>query len=364
MAPFKLGFFTQVNGAPDQTPRALYRHLTEVVVAAEELGYESVWVGQHHFGLGSGRLPSPLVLLAAIAERTSTIQLGTAITVLPFEDPVRLAEDAAVLDEISGGRLQLGVGAGGGDQPAWPAFGLDVDERRSLFDRNLATLHALTAGEPIVDGEAGEPVRLFPEPRGLRDRIWQSAGSVERAAAAAVAGDGLLIGSFWDHPLHEQRAKVDAYLQQWAISHAGTDRKPRIGALRFTYVGADRAAIERDVDAELSRFRREFVHVHRPELEPLSTEQYLRQVIRYGTTADVIDDLRADPALLDVATDFLPTVGLFPAVGNSTPGADLDIARLEQFATEIAPALGWTPPASRDGALRGSRASAAPVGVG
>jgi alkanesulfonate monooxygenase SsuD/methylene tetrahydromethanopterin reductase-like flavin-dependent oxidoreductase (luciferase family) len=345
MTPFKLGFFTQVNGAAEQSPRELYRHLTEVVVAAEELGYESVWVGQHHFGLGNGRLPSPLVLLSAIAERTTTIKLGTAIIPLPFEDPVRLAEDAAVLDEISGGRLNLGVGAGGGDFGAWPAFGLDMEDRRSLFDQKLQKLHALTAGEPIGGGE--EPVHLFPEPNGLRDRIWQSAGSTERAASAAVAGDGLLIGAFWDHPLHEQRAKIDAYLKQWAVSQAETGRQPRIGVLRFTYLGADRGSIERQLDADLTTFRREFVHVHRPALEPLSTSEYLRQVIRYGNTDDIISDLREDPALLGFATDFLPTVGLFPAAGNATPGADLDIARLEHFAKEVAPALGWTPAAKR-----------------
>ncbi len=347
MSRFKLGFFTQVNGSPDQSTAELYRQLTEVVVAAEQLGYESVWVGQHHFGLGNGRLPSPLVLLAAIAERTTTIEIGTAITPLPFEDPVRLAEDAAVLDELSGGRVNLGVGAGGGDFGAWEAFGLDVDSRRTIFEDKLRKLHALTAGEPIVDGD--EPIRLFPEPKGLRDRIWQSAGTVERAAAIAADGDGLLIGAFWDHPLHQQRAQVDAYLKQWAVSHGASGREPRVGVLRFTYLGADRESIERQLDAELTAFRRDFVHVHRPALEPLSTTEYLRQVIRYGNTGDIISDLREDPALLDVATHFLPTVGLFPAAGNTTPGADLEIARLEHFATEVAPALGWSPEGRRGG---------------
>jgi hypothetical protein len=73
----------------------------------------------------------------------------------------------------------------------------------------------------------------------------------------------------------------------------------------------------------------------------------MRRVTRYGSAGDVIGDLRDDPALLGQITHFLPSVGLFPAVGDSTPGADLDIARLEFFATQIAPALGWVPPDRR-----------------
>ena len=343
---FRLGFFTQVNGAAHQSPRELYAQLSDVVVAAEELGYESVWVGQHHFGLGSGRLPSPLILLAGIAERTRRIELGTAVIVLPLEDPVRLAEDAAVLYQIADGRLNLGVGGGGGDSAAYPAFGVAADERRRLFDEKLTALHSITAGAPLTDGE--EPIRLFPPAPGLRDRIWQSAGTPERAAAAAAAGDGLLIGTFSDHPLHEQRAKTDAYLEQWAGSHGNSDRQPRIGALRFTYVGESRESIERHVEVELDKFRREFANEHKPELAPLSTREYMRRVTRYGTAADVITDLREDPALVGAVTHFLPSVGLFPAAGNSTPGADLDIERLELFAREIAPELGWVHPDRRD----------------
>lgn len=164
-------------------------------------------------------------------------------------------------------------------------------------------------------------------------------GTAERAAAAAAAGDGLLIGTFSDHPVRDQRAKIDAYLAQWrARGHA---RPPRIGALRFTYVGESRASIEEQVENELNAFR-EFANTYKPELAELDTAGYLRRVTRYGTVEDVIGDLRADPALLGLVTDFLPTVGLYPAAGRSTPGADLDIHRLTVMAEEIAPALGWS----------------------
>jgi alkanesulfonate monooxygenase SsuD/methylene tetrahydromethanopterin reductase-like flavin-dependent oxidoreductase (luciferase family) len=337
--PFKLGFFTQVPGLDEQSEAETFAQLVDTIVAAEELGYDSVWVGQHHFGLGSGRVPSPLVLFANVAAKTSRIELGTAITTLPLEDPVRLAEDAATLYHLAHGRLNLGLGGGGGDRNAFDAFGIDFQARHELFDEKLARLHRLLEGHSLAGEE--EPRRLWPPAPGLRDRLWQSAGSAERAASAARSGDGLLVGSFSDHPVHDQKAKIDAYLAEWSRTQP-EERKPRVGVLRFTYVGQGREEIERQVEAELNIFRVR-AHQLKPELESLSTHEYMRRVTRYGTLDDVIADLRADPALLGYVTDFLPTVGLFPAAGKGTPGADLDIRRLEIFATQIAPALGWRP---------------------
>ncbi|MGW5523937.1 LLM class flavin-dependent oxidoreductase [Gordonia sp. NPDC003950] len=339
---FRLGFFTQVHGTDGRGATETYSELTDTIIAAEELGYESVWVGQHHFG--KDRLASPLVLFAALAQRTTRIELGTAVTVLPLEDPIRLAEDAATLHALAGDRINLGLGAGGGDAESFGAFGHGLEERRRLFDEKLATLHALLDGASIT-GPA-EPRVLYPPAPGLRERLWHSVGTPERAAAAARAGDGLLIGTFADHALHDQRPKIDAYRTQWAHTHADSGRRQRIGALRFTYVAESRETIERQVENELNAFR-EFADSYKPDLAPLDTAQYLRRVTRYGTVADVIGDLRDDPALVGQVTHFLPTVGLYPAAGNGTPGADLDIHRLQLFAEEIAPALGWVPPNRR-----------------
>ena len=115
--PFKLGFLTHVHG--DDPPPRLYQGIVELFVAAEELGFDSGWVAQHHFQPRFGRLPSPFVLLGAAAARTRTIRLGTGVVVLGLEDPIRLAEDAAVLDALSGGRLDLGVGTGGANTMAF-----------------------------------------------------------------------------------------------------------------------------------------------------------------------------------------------------------------------------------------------------
>ena len=94
-----------------QPAQDLYRKTLDQIVAAEKLGYDSVWVSEHHF-TDDGYLPSSLLFLAAVAARTTRIRLGTLILLLPLHHPLRVAEDAAVLDILSNGRVDLGVAAG------------------------------------------------------------------------------------------------------------------------------------------------------------------------------------------------------------------------------------------------------------
>src|SRR5687767_2839532 len=108
--PFRLGFFTRL--VDDVPADEKYRRAIETFELAERLGYEAGWVAQHH-AHKEGGLPSPLLFLAAVAARTTQIRLITGIITLPLESPVRMAEDAAVLDVLSGGRLELGFGTGG-----------------------------------------------------------------------------------------------------------------------------------------------------------------------------------------------------------------------------------------------------------
>jgi hypothetical protein len=102
-----LAFFTRLLDAAPAAER--YRLAAEQIAHAEQLGFDAAWVAQHHFHEHEGGLPSPFVFLGHLAARTSRIRLGTGIVTLPLELPVRVAEDAIVLDLLSAGRLELGA---------------------------------------------------------------------------------------------------------------------------------------------------------------------------------------------------------------------------------------------------------------
>src|SRR5262245_29767719 len=139
----RLGFFTRLL---DDAPAAeRYRLATAQIQHAEKMGFDSAWIAQHHFHEGEGGLPAPFPFLAQVAARTSRIRLGTGIVTLPLEMGLRVAEDAVVVDLMSGGRLEVGVGPGG-NLTAFTAFGLDANDRHVLMDRNLATLKTAWAG--------------------------------------------------------------------------------------------------------------------------------------------------------------------------------------------------------------------------
>jgi alkanesulfonate monooxygenase SsuD/methylene tetrahydromethanopterin reductase-like flavin-dependent oxidoreductase (luciferase family) len=144
--PFQLSFLLHLDS--DQPPAAAYRDAIQLFVIAEELGYDCGWVIQRHFRQGNEHVSSPLVMLAAIAEHTTRIGLGTGVLVLPLPDPLTVAEDAAVLDSMSGGRLQLGVGSGP-FPTAWQAFGRNLSQRHQIFDNSVRRLHAVLEGAPL-----------------------------------------------------------------------------------------------------------------------------------------------------------------------------------------------------------------------
>src|SRR5258706_3381574 len=105
----KFGLFQSVQLPEPGTQAKYYREALEQVRYAEQLGYTSVWFTEHHFSR-HGIVPSSLAVLAYLAAVTTTIRLGTAVSVLPFHNPIQLAEEAATVDLLSDGRLDLGVG--------------------------------------------------------------------------------------------------------------------------------------------------------------------------------------------------------------------------------------------------------------
>lgn len=325
--PFKLGFLTHAFG---EDPRQAYGDLLEQFDVAEALGFDGGWIAQHHLSNGFGRLPSPLLALAAVAERTRHIELGTAVTVLPFEDPLRLAEDASVLDQLSGGRVQLGLGSGGANLDGFSVFQRDVEQRQQRFAEDQQRLQALLAGQPLF---AGSELTLQPPAPGLARRLWHSHGSLEGARYTASQGNGFLLGTATHDPLTVQKPLADAYLDAW--KHP--TEKPRIGVVRAVFPAADRASAQTELAVDIER------HVPRLQREGLieqaiDLEAHLRLLnVHHGHPDEVVRSLREDPSVLPYA-DYLIVV-----VQAESSTQEQVLRRLRIVAEQIAPALGWQP---------------------
>jgi probable F420-dependent oxidoreductase len=138
MARLKIGFIPIEGGH-------YYKEALEEVVRGEELGFNSVWMEEHH-SVANHYWPSPLTVLAGFATRTSTVILGTDILVAPFYHPVRLAEDAALLDVMSGGRFVLGV-AIGYKPDEFALYGAEMERRGARFEEQLAVVKGLWTQE-------------------------------------------------------------------------------------------------------------------------------------------------------------------------------------------------------------------------
>ncbi len=140
------GITDQLPCGPDQSVARRYDDVLQQAIHADRLGYDSVWPVEQHFDAASSAMPAPLLFLAAVAARTTRIRLGTGVILLPLHHPVRVAEEVAVLDVLSGGRVELGVGRG--MDPAHFA-GYDVDQATSAA--------RLDEGIEIVRGLLSEP---------------------------------------------------------------------------------------------------------------------------------------------------------------------------------------------------------------
>jgi alkanesulfonate monooxygenase SsuD/methylene tetrahydromethanopterin reductase-like flavin-dependent oxidoreductase (luciferase family) len=127
---------------------AFYQELIDQAVVAEQEGYESFWVAEHHFH-EYGIVPAPAVLLSAIAQRTSSLRLGTSVVVCPFHDPRSIAEQYALLDVLSDGRFNFGAGSGYLAHE-FAGFGVDPSEKRERFDEALDIIRRLWRGEHVT----------------------------------------------------------------------------------------------------------------------------------------------------------------------------------------------------------------------
>lgn len=328
-----------------------YRAILDQVRYAEELGFEAVWLAEHHFQAFGGMFPSPAILGAAIAQRTETLRIGTAVVLLPYQNPIRIAEDYATLDLLSNGRLEFGVGHG---FVKWEAlnFGVPPEESRERFREHLeVVLKAWTRPSMSHKGRFHEYTDLSVWPRPLQrphPTVWMAATTtIESFESSGHQGYQMMLIPFL-HDVEDLSRKVEAYLD--ARRAAGHDPlTARILAAYHLYVGEDAAEARSAGSAgvmeyiataanahkltpkleEPESFRSHLAH--RAALQTLSFDDLLaRHRVLVGSAVEVRDQLRylrERLRLTDVA-------GLF-ALGGLT---DAQVrASMRRFVEDVAP---------------------------
>ena len=271
MARLKIGFIPSEGGH-------FYKESLEEVTRAEELGFDSVWMEEHH-SVTNHYWPSPLTVLAGFATRTSRMMLGTDILVAPFYHPVRLAEDVAMLDVMSGGRMTLGI-AIGYKPDEFALYGADLPKRGARFEEQLAIMTRLWSGERVefrgayfaVEGRLEPPPLTTPHPP-----VWIGGWGDLTLKRAARLADNWIPGPTADLTrlldgkraflAHRVTAGRPTEVTEWPLTRdviiADTDRRARelaedhiMVAYRKEYAGGWRHPfIDASVATDLDRLR-------------------------------------------------------------------------------------------------------------
>jgi alkanesulfonate monooxygenase SsuD/methylene tetrahydromethanopterin reductase-like flavin-dependent oxidoreductase (luciferase family) len=222
-----------------------YRNFIDYVLLAEELAYDSVFLVEHHF-TGVGQVSASLNLLSYLAGRTSRIRLGTAVVVLPWHNPVLLAEQVATLDLVSGGRVDFGVGKGY-KESEFSGFCIPIEEATERYDEAIEVLRkAWTSdGRFSHHGKRWNFESIVVEPRPVQQPhppFWMGAGSFESIRRAARDGFNLLLDQIGSIDLTIER--VAAYRAEW--EKTGRAYSPaQIGVTRGLHIVTSEAERER-----------------------------------------------------------------------------------------------------------------------
>lgn len=201
---------------------------------AEQCGYHSFWLPESHFS-GPTSVPEPIVLLAAVAARTTTIKLGTTSYLLPIRNALQAAEQVAVLDQLSGGRLILGLGRGF-EKNMLSAFDVNPTEKRELLNRNLDVMKAAWAGGIVGSQAIGAVMSPLPVQK-PHPPIWMAAFGPKALAQAGKMGTPYLAS-----PMESLQQLKDNYeIYNTALDQNSQPRPSEIVLMRTIFISDDKA---------------------------------------------------------------------------------------------------------------------------
>ena len=262
----------------------LYGFTLEMCEEAERLGCPSVWLSEHHL-FEDGYLPQPLTYAAAIAARTKKMRIGTAIVIAPLHHPAELAEQSAAIDILSGGRFDLGIGAGY-RIPEFDLFGADINKRYTTTDETARELRRLWS-------------KIKPGPVQPRLPIWMGYAGPQGARRAGLLGEGLLTtrADLW--PVYR-----DALAE---AGHAASSGRMAGGINGWVTEDpeADWPVVSRHIGAQFDSYRRHMVEgTGAPEPRPIDVDKLRHREsrggaldsINYGTPEQMAEMIKAQTA--------------------------------------------------------------------
>ncbi len=322
----RVGLFCTFEN-PRHDFRSAYADHIRLVEAAERFGFEQAWIAEHHFNEESCA-PSPLTILAHVAARTSTIRLGSAAVLLPFRDPLLVAEDVATLDILSGGRFDFGVAKGGPFPTQNQHFEIDIQESRDKTIEALGFIERLLY-EDIVDFDGrffhASGVRLAPKPIQNPIPVFIASSAAPIVSFAASKGYGLMAGP--PFPLKRLREMADIFCE------ARRGHGAEIVLMRFFHVAAsDDQAIK-----EAREWLQPFIarmKVTTSKLQPEWTPWFDLDRLIEDSLIGTMSSIRQKIAR--IATE-MPIVRL--GLKQLTPDIAARETQLQIFAEEIRPGL-------------------------
>ena len=330
----RFGLFggAQAPRTADGDPGRGFRECIETSVEAERLGFYSTFLVEHHFS-GSGQVSSPLDLLSWVAARTRTIRVGTAVLVLAWHDPVLLAERAATLDLLSGGRLEFGVGKGY-RHSEFAGFCVSAEEADARFDESLAViLKAWSSDEPFShEGRFWRYDEIVVEPPTAQKPhppVWIAAGNPESVRKVAALGANLLLDQF---------ASTEAVGERIALFKAECEGRDRVfdpmdvAVARNLYVAWDAA------DARAALARQASIHERMIERSRGPDGSRRSHIMAYADKAGATEAhaLFGPPEQITAGLQALHALGVRYVLVS---GAEAIRQSMRRFAAEVMPAL-------------------------
>src|SRR5438270_9925790 len=228
----RFGTFSYNQARPWVSERQAFEELLEQILLTERLGFDEAWFAEHHHS-DYGMLASPNLIVAALAHRTRRLRLGNLVNALPLHDPIRLAEEVATLDILTGGRLNVGLGRGVPRDDI--KHGLDVDTARARFSEGVGILtEAWKGGVFSHDGPTWKYADISCRPQPVQKPhppIYYGAGSPDSARQIARRGWHLAMSR---QPLHNIAATTQAYRDE--LKSLGQENHGSVVLARDIYV--------------------------------------------------------------------------------------------------------------------------------